>query len=220
MRPPGWFRVVRAGAFAAVCVVLSQFGHDVMAARPAPLWAGWTALAGVGAAGYRLADRRRPAWWILLAVQVTQIGLHVWFSRCTSEGAAPVTTHMRMGGGVMHAAGGMTGTHGMSLGMLGAHALAGCLAAAWLYAGERALWRALRVVAEVLADRTLRVLALPVRTCLPAGPSPVRSAHRRGEDELAPDVAVLRHVLVRRGPPEAKSLFASVRVTRPVAVTR
>jgi hypothetical protein len=42
--------------FAAVCVVLSQFGHDLMAARPASLWAGWAALAGVGAVGYGRTD--------------------------------------------------------------------------------------------------------------------------------------------------------------------
>ena len=216
MHPPGWFRLIRAGVFAAVCVVLSQFGHDVMAARPAPLWAGWAALAGVGAVGYCLADRRRPAWWILLAVQVAQVCLHVWFSCWTPAGSVSPSPPMEMRGGGMHAAtyGGSAMAHGagMSLGMLAAHALAGCLAAAWLYAGERALWRALRVVAEFLADRTLRVLALLVRTCPPAEPRPVDTAHRHGEDELAPEAAVLRHVLVRRGPPRAKSALAFISV--------
>jgi hypothetical protein len=120
-----------------VCVALSQYGHDLMAARPAPLWAGWAALAG----------------------------------------SAPPSLRMEMRGGGMHAAmdGGMAVSHGAgtSLGMLAAHAFAGCLAAAWLYAGERALRRALRVVAE-LADRTLRVLALLVRAFLPAYPRPAR----------------------------------------------
>jgi len=204
---------MRAGAFAAVCVALSQFGHDLMAARPAPLWAGWVALAGIGAVGYCLADRRRPAWWILLAVEVAQVCLHVWFSCCTPAGPASPALRMEMRGGGMHAAtdGGMALAHGagMSLWMFAAHALAGCLAAAWLYAGERALWRALRVIAEFLVDRTLRVLALLVRAGLPVDPRPARAAvGRRGEDEVPPEVAVLRHVLIRRGPPRARSVLA------------
>jgi hypothetical protein len=211
MRPPGWFRLIRAGAFAAVCVALSQYGHDLMAARPAPLWAGWVALAGVGAVGYCLADRRRPTWWILLAVEVAQVCLHVWFDWCTPAGSVPPSPRMEMRGGGMHAAmdGGMAMSHGAgtSLGMLAAHAFAGCLAAAWLYAGERALWRALRTVAGFLADRTLRVLALLVRAVRPAGPRPARAVVRRGEDEVPPEVAVLRHVLVRRGPPRAESVL-------------
>jgi hypothetical protein len=201
MRPPGWFRLMRAAVFAAVCaavcVALSQVGHDLMAARPPPLWAGWAALAGVGAVGYCLADRRRPAWWIVLAVEVAQICLHEWFAFCTPSGAGPVHMEMRAGG--MHMAGGLATEHGSgsSLGMLGAHALVGCLAALWLYAGERALWRALRTVVEFLVDRTLRLLIIlsPGRS---RGPVP---AALRGGDEAVPEVAVLRHVLVRRGPP-------------------
>jgi hypothetical protein len=212
MHPPGWFRLMRAGAFAAVCVVLSQLGHDVMAGRPAPLWAGWAALAGLGAVGYCLADRRRPAWWILLAVEATQVCLHVWFSCCTPAGSVSPAPRMDMQGGGMHAAtaGGMAVPHGagMSLGMLAAHALAGCLVAAWLYAGERALWRALGVIAEFLVDRTLRVLVRLVGTGLPAGPRPTRVAVGFGEDEVPPEIAVLRHVLIRRGPPRAESVSA------------
>ena len=203
---------MRAGAFAAVCVALSQVGHDLMATRPAPLWAGWTALAGVGAVAYCLADRRRPAWWILLAVEVAQVCLHVWFDCCTPSGPGPGPVHMEMRAGGMHAAGGLAASHGAgtSLGMLGAHALAGCLAALWLYAGERALWQALRVIVEFLVDRTLRLLALIVRSGPPYGRRPAPVSGGRGTDEAAPKVAVLRHVLVRRGPPRAGDRLAFV----------
>jgi hypothetical protein len=193
---------MRAGVFAAVCVALSQVGHDLMAARPAPLWAGWTALAGIGALGYCLADRRRPVWWILLAVEIAQVCLHVWFSCCTPSGAGPVPEEMRMQAGGMHMAGGLAMPHGagVSVGMMGAHALAGCLAALWLYAGERALWRTLQTVVEFLVDRTLRLLIL-VASDQWVGRGPARSTRGNGEDEAAPTVVVLRHVLVRRGPP-------------------
>ena len=206
MRPPGWFRLMRAGVFAAVCVALSQVGHDLMAARPAPLWAGWAALAGVGAVGYCLADRRRPAWWILLAVQAAQFVLHLWFSSCTPpSGPGPAPMRMPMHGEAVHTAGAMAAAHGpgTSLGMLGAHALAGCLAAAWLYAGERALWRALRVVAEFLAGRTLRALIPLLGAALPVNTGPPRIPAGRTEDEPPPESVVLRHVLARRGPPRA-----------------
>jgi hypothetical protein len=189
---------MRAGVFAAVCVALSQVGHDLMAARPARLWVSWVALAGVGAVGYCLADRRRPAWWILLAVQVAQVCLHVWFSCCTPSGPATGPVHMQMRAGGMHAAGSLAVSHGTgaSLGMFGAHVLAGCL------------WRALRVVAGFLVDRTLRVLILLLNAALPISPGPVRVTVGRVEDEPPPKVAVLRHVLVRRGPPRAGGLPA------------
>ncbi len=205
MRPPGWFRLVRGGVFAAVCVVLSQFGHDVMATRPAPLWAGWVALVALGGLGYCLADRRRPAWWILVAVEAAQACLHVWFSWCTPAATVPVPMRMPMPmpGESAVVRGGTVMSHGagMSLGMFGAHVLAGLLVAAWLYAGERALWRALRVVAEFLVVRTLRTLILLAQAGLPAGARPAPVTIGRGDNEVAPAVVVLRHVLVRRGPP-------------------
>jgi hypothetical protein len=201
---------MRAGAFAAVCVGLSQVGHDLMAARPAPLWAGWAALAGVGAVGYRLADRHRPVWWLLLAVEVTQACLHVWFGYCTPSAPGPRPMHMRMQGGAMRAAGDHLISHGASVsaGMFGAHVLAGCLAALWLYAGERSLWRALRLIAEFFADRTPRFFALIVRAGFPAERCPAPAAIGYDEDEAVPEPAVLWHVLTRRGPPRACVSFA------------
>src|SRR4051812_21602926 len=124
MGPPGWFRLMRAGVFASVCVVLSQVGHDLMASRPVPVWAGWTALAGVSAVGYCLADRRRPAWGILLAVEVVQACLHLWFtwSASTDPGSAFRHPGMAMQGGVHHVTSAdvplpMTHGGGMSVGM-------------------------------------------------------------------------------------------------------
>ena len=202
---------MRAGVFAAVCVVLSMAGHDLMASRPAPAWAGWAALAGVTAVGYCLADRRRPAWWIVLAVEAAQACLHLWFAWCIAPdpGAAPARPAMTMHGGVHHVVSTWTmsqsgGTSG--LGMTGAHALAGMLVALWLYAGERALWRPLGLIAESLLDPALRVFALLVLADVVVDRRP-RGTADRGEDEVRPVVAALRHVLVRRGPPRDTYAF-------------
>ncbi|GAA4623848.1 hypothetical protein GCM10023196_021700 [Actinoallomurus vinaceus] len=192
---------MRAGVFASVCVVLSMAGHDMMAARPAPAWAGWTALAVVTAVGYRLADRRRSAWWILLAVEVAQICLHQWFTWATPS--APGHLVMTMDGGAHHVVGAAPPVrHGASagLGMLSAHAIAGMLVALWLYAGERALWRALSALGESLLGRTLRALVLLAYADLHTPPRPSAAPCRR-DDDPPPVAAALRHVLVRRGPP-------------------
>ncbi|WP_345465551.1 hypothetical protein [Actinoallomurus oryzae] len=208
MVPPGWFRLVRAGGFASVCVVLSKAGHDLMASRPAPAWSGWIALAAVSAVGYCLADRRRPLWWILLAVEVAQTCLHLWFTWSTppNPGAAPgrlgVVTH----GGMHHLSvagtpAGMSHGGGMSAGMWGVHALAGLLVALWLYAGERALWHALAAIVGSLVGRTLRSLRIVLSGGLGADRAMSGANPWRGEDETPPALEGLRHALVRRGPP-------------------
>jgi hypothetical protein len=177
-----------------------------MASRPAPVWAGWAALAGVSAVGYCLAGRRRQAWWILLAVDVVQACLHLWFtwSTSTEPGSAPRRLGVAMHGGmhqVMSADVPMPHGGGMSVGMVGVHALAGVFAAAWLYAGERALWRALGLIAGVLLGPTLQAFALLLRADLAVDRCPAGALRKRGDDEGPPVAAVLRHVLIRRGPP-------------------
>ncbi|MCO6000097.1 hypothetical protein [Actinoallomurus rhizosphaericola] len=200
---------MRAAVFAGVCVVLSLAGHDLMASRPAPLWAGGAAVAGVTAVGYCLADRRRSAWWILLAVEVVQACLHEWFAWATPADPGSALAHpaMTMHGGVHAAVGsGMAvpmnhGAGASGLGMAAAHTLAGALVALWLYAGERAAWRVLDVLAEAVLRPALRVLLLLAHANLLASRRPGGVRRRRGVDQTPPAVAVLRHVLVRRGPP-------------------
>ncbi|MEV5754455.1 hypothetical protein AB0L00_42150 [Actinoallomurus sp. NPDC052308] len=120
---------------------------------------------------------------------------------------------MTMHGGVHHVAGAspaMTMSHGdgmSGLGMIGAHVLAGVLVALWLYAGERALWRALGVIAESLLDPALRVFALLMLADIGVDGRPRGADGRRDEDAVRPAVAVLRHVLVRRGPPRGAGVL-------------
>lgn len=213
MVPPGWFRLVRAGGFASVCVVLSQAGHDLMASRPAPAWAGWVAMAGVSAVGYCLADRRRSLWWILLAVEVVQVCLHLWFTWSSAgTGADPTRLRMVAHGGMHHLTGAgapmaMSPVGGVAAGMLAVHASAGLLVALWLYAGERALWHALGTIVGLLVGRTLQTFWFFLRGCLTAARESTDTGPWRGEDETPPAaVVVLRHVLVRRGPPRPPGL--------------
>jgi hypothetical protein len=190
MVAPAWFRLLRAGVFALVCVVLSLAGHDLMAAAPTPLWSGGVALAMAVGVGYCLADRRRPLWWLLLAMAAGQCALHVWFSCTTpalSAGRRTVMAMPGMGHGVELAV-----SHGaMSAGMLAAHALVSLVVACWLWAGERAAWRLLALLLGGL--RILSVLFGGVEP--PYDPVPA------GGERGRPRTVVLRHVVVRRGPP-------------------
>lgn len=212
MVPPRWFRLVRSGVFASVCVALSRTGHDLMAARAVPIWATWTALAAVTAVGYCLADRRRSAWWILLAVEVVQFCLHLWFSSCT-PGASSVNPGMAMQDGMhAHTVLPMPPGGGGSAGMLGAHALAGVLVTAWLYAGERVLWRTLGAIAGLLPAGAIRAFFAHARGDLAPDRGPSPAVRLRGEDETALALGALRHALVRRGPPPEHRLLVTTAV--------
>lgn len=209
MRPPAWFRLTRAGLFAAVCVVLSMTAHGLMHPRPLPAYAGPVAFAALTGLGFCLADRRRSVWWLLLAVEVVQGCLHLWFSAVSAPAgsaaggnASPMPDHMP---GMHHLVTGPvqpTGSHaGMSdWGMLGAHLVAGALVALWLSAGERAAWRALAAMTRLLLGPALRVLMLLMGVtgvCRPGG----GKTGPGSSDIPRSRIGALRHTVVRRGPP-------------------
>ncbi|GAA4585700.1 hypothetical protein GCM10023194_29140 [Planotetraspora phitsanulokensis] len=203
MRPPGWFRLMRAGLFAVVCVGLSQAGHDLMAPRPVPAWSVGVALGLVVTIGYRLAGRERSLGWILGGVETIQLYLHMWFSWTTPSGTSPDV--VRLGDAPLMMPGHMESmavTHGgMSTPMMfAAHALAGAFVAVWLAVGERALWRTLRALSGILSSHLGWLLALVQVRPLTAGPASIRPI---GQDDAAPPAALLRHTLARRGPPSA-----------------
>jgi hypothetical protein len=54
------------------------------------------------------------------------------------------------------------------------------------------------------------VLIILIRAVVPVSSCPVRIKAGRAEDEAPPKIAVLRHVLVRRGPPRAGGCLAFV----------
>ncbi|MEV5704065.1 hypothetical protein [Actinoallomurus sp. NPDC052274] len=202
MRPPAWFRLMRAGVFAAVCVMLSVAAHGLMHPRPLPAYAGAGAFAVLTGVGYFLADRRRSVWWLLLAVEVVQGGLHLWFSAVSAGPAAEWDTSRTHMPGMHHLAPGpgrSATAHG-GWGMLIAHLLAGVLVAVWLSAGERAAWRALTAMTRLLLAPALRVLALLLGVSITPRPGGAQAGDgsRTGP---RPQIGALRHTVVRRGPP-------------------
>ena len=86
-----------------------------------------------------------------------------------------------------------------------AHTVAALVAAWWLRRGERAAWSLARRVAAV-ADRPLRLL-IALLAVEPATP-PLRTAVFTAAAAVTPAGRVLRHQLVRRGPPPRSRALA------------
>ncbi|REK88629.1 hypothetical protein DY245_20310 [Streptomyces inhibens] len=106
--------------------------------------------------------------------------------------------HMGLGGRTADA---MPTMHHMGFGMLAAHVLAGLVCAWWLHRGERAVFALLAALAAA-TDRSLhRLLRLFVaRATVPvAPPGPLRFQRPVTAGQL--HLAVVRHAVVRRGPP-------------------
>jgi hypothetical protein len=183
------FRLARAVVFATVCVALATTGH-VMASHaavpPAAVAGGLAVLVAVAAA---LAGTERSLATILAGLTGGQFMLHVLFT-AAQHGQYPTHAHLARpvasGGG----------------GMVLAHLVAAVVSAWWLRRGERAVWALARKVAAAVG-RPAR--ALPARYAPPSPPPrPVAGAapgSRRGG-------AVLRHVVIRRGPPSPSTALA------------
>ncbi|MEW2407796.1 hypothetical protein [Streptomyces griseoviridis] len=227
----GWCRTVRAGVFAAVCVVLAALGHATMSGASVPWWAMAAGAAATGAAGWLLAGRERGRAVIVAVVTAAQAVLHETFSLAQTltpaRGAGSTSMHatlthstpthsmdmhsmempmpsmggMDMGAGA-HAVGGMAGLH-QAHGMSGA-ASVGMFAAHLVAAVLCGLWLAHgeRAVFQVLRA-TAAWLAAPLRLLL-ALPAPADrpSAHRRRAPAAdAPVRLLLVSSLTFRGPP-------------------
>ncbi|RJL30139.1 MFS transporter [Bailinhaonella thermotolerans] len=172
------FRAARAAAFAVVSLGLGVLAHLVAGGGvSSPV-----ALAGLVAsfaAAFALAGRERPFAVILPLLLALQGGLHALFS--LSHAADPAVQ-------AGHAHAGLT----PGLGMLVMHGWAVGLTALWLARGEALLWSLLRRLGV-----RLRVLLLarvdPAHTVFLAVPRDVRPR--------VPRSAVLRHTVIRRGPP-------------------
>lgn len=100
-----------------------------------------------------------------------------------------------------HTAHTMPGMHHSGFGMLAAHLLAGLVCAWWLHRGERAVFALLAALAAV-ADRSLhrliRLFVTGVAEPVPSG-GPRRFPRPMASGQL--HLAVVRYVVVRRGPP-------------------
>ncbi|MDQ0584794.1 hypothetical protein [Streptomyces rishiriensis] len=211
----GWCRTLRAGVFAAACVLLAALGHVLMSGTPVHWRTVVVGTAATGAAGWFMAGRERGRAMIVTVVVAAQAVLHETFSlaRTRPSGAAPGRgtapdgmdmgssdvmdmsgmTHMAHGSGLGH-------THSMaataSFGMLAAHLLAAVLCGLWLAHGERAVFRVLRAAAARLAAPLRMLLALPV----PARRPPVRRRRTRAHRSPLARFLLCRSV-TSRGPP-------------------
>ncbi|WP_328549966.1 MULTISPECIES: hypothetical protein [unclassified Streptomyces] len=76
----GWCRTLRAGVFAAACVLLAALGHVTMSGTPVPWWTMAAGTAASGMAGWFLAGRERGRTLIVTVVVAAQAVLHETFS--------------------------------------------------------------------------------------------------------------------------------------------
>ncbi|MGW4881879.1 hypothetical protein ACWEPI_35650 [Streptomyces sp. NPDC004262] len=88
----GWCRAVRAGVFAAVCVLLAALAHATMSGTAVPWWAMAAGTAGTGTAGWLLAGRERGRTLIVGVVTAVQAVLHETFSQAQSLASASTAT--------------------------------------------------------------------------------------------------------------------------------
>ncbi len=192
MAPATAFRKTRSTVFAVVCVTLAAAGH--LAAGHTAI-APWTLAAGLVATyvvAWTLAGTQRSLATLGGGMLGGQFALHALFV----AGMA--------GQGMPHQAAAQVAQddHG-GLAMTLAHAAAALVSAWWLWHGERLAWTLFRRAAR-LAAWPLRALAtaLAVRPT-PAGPIriPPRALRRP-----RPRPPLLRHSLVRRGPPSPYAL--------------
>ncbi|MFJ4626848.1 hypothetical protein [Streptomyces sp. NPDC088847] len=223
----GWGRTLRAGVFAAACVLLAALGHVMMSGTSVPWWTMGAGAAATGTAGWFLAGRERGRGLIVAVVVAAQTVLHETFSLGQSlMPAGGGTASADMGGmhmsssdsmsmdamdmsGMNHMAHGSAAvghTHTMtgsaSLGMLAAHLLAAVLCGLWLAYGERAVFRVLRAAAARLVAPLRMLLALPV-------PARHPSVRRRRTSEYRPSLArfLLCYSVTSRGPPTGTAVI-------------
>ncbi|MFF4157994.1 hypothetical protein [Streptomyces sp. NPDC001678] len=217
-------RALRAGVFAAVCVLLAALGHAVMSGTTVPWWAIAVALTTTGGCAWFLAGRERGPLLITLATVGAQTGLHSFFTvaqsvadRATGPvaggesatasdlvcGGFTASTAMPMDHGSMppmdHGMGGMSMSmhagHG-ALGMWSAHVLVALICGIWLSGGEQAAFR----LGRTIATRLRGPLVLLFHD-VPARPRPprVRAGFGRAAQRLRQ--LLYAHVLATRGPP-------------------
>ena len=218
MRASLALRSLRAGVFAAVCVGLASAAHDLsMHAVPAPGTMA-AAFAAAGAVGCLAGSREQSLRAITVAMVLVQVGLHLLFDAAspTPPPTVPMPSMPGMDGMSdlasmpgMDGARGMAGMAGMPHSMTGqafaAHALAALLAAWWLRRGEAAVWSLLRRAAALAPY--LLTWAARARIALSPRPLDLRAAAFGWEfaSRLRPHL-LLRHALIRRGPPASGPL--------------
>ncbi|KAK1177077.1 hypothetical protein B7755_002195 [Streptomyces sp. NBS 14/10] len=197
---------VRAGLFAVVGTVLATFGHHAIAEGTVP-WRLVSCLAAAQFAGvWPLARRHCPPAATMLFTLATQGVLHLALSWADGDTPTGTPGHAAHAGHLTAAPGGGHAWHYAGPAMTTVHALA-ALAVAWLLHRADA-----RLVAALEMLRTLaRAAAAALAQALPRRPAtgaerplrlPGRQAWDRDDLPARAGGEVLRHVVVRRGPPQ------------------
>jgi hypothetical protein len=212
-------RALRALPFATVCTVVSAAGHELASGMQVPLRLVLLGWAAVWAAATLLAGRERGLVAITAALAAGEFGLHELFhlgghAAMAASGhgsgsaagdllcgplphgttaaqvlaAAGLDPHAYLAAAAAHGPGGLTPA------MIAGHTLAALVGGWWLRRGERAVWRLLR--ARVLAPLRLLLAVLTGGAPEPAAPPRVF-----GGEPATPVAVLLRHAVVRRGPP-------------------
>ncbi|WP_182907320.1 MFS transporter [Microbispora sp. H13382] len=192
MRASLSFRLARSVAFSAVCVLLAVGAHRFAGGGgPAPA-ALLTGVLVVAAGAAVAAGRERSPQAIVGLLLGAQAFLHFLFDVTASAAEAG---HPTWHGGLS-----------AQTGMLTAHLTAGLLTGWWLARGEEALWSVLRGIGArvVRCLRAVAALVTALSALLGADLAAARRPHRRPAPDAGrvPHAAgVLRHAVVRRGPP-------------------
>lgn len=174
------YRAARAVVFATVCVGLAITGHMLTSGEPVLLLPAATGgLAALTVIGLVLAGTERSLPTILGGLLGGQFMLHAVFA------AARHGQHLTHVHAMPPSSGGAA--------MTATHVAAALVSAWWLRRGERAVWD----LAKRVAAGVLRRVLPPASPVPPATPWPLATA----VPGLRPGCDVLRHVLVRRGPP-------------------
>jgi hypothetical protein len=187
--------------FATVCVTLATLGHALTSAAEVPVWAIGAGFGGVLAVTLVLAGHERSLPTILGGLLGGQFVLHSLYAAATGP-ALPAPDAGSAGHHVIAEAPG----HESGLAMTLAHVAAAVVSAWWLRRGERAAWSLARRIAD-LADRPVRVLLALFAGFEPAA-APPRISLIPAVGETSTVGLVLRHVVVRRGPPARSRALA------------
>ncbi|WP_285777068.1 MFS transporter [Microtetraspora sp. NBRC 13810] len=177
-------RLARSAAFSVVCVALAALGHGLAGGTGPAAWAVAAGGTVVMLLATATAGRERSAAVISVGLIATQLFLHELFALDGST--ASLSTHLHGGGSGL----------GESVGMLAAHLTATLITGWWLARGEAALWSLLRRLGSAV---TRRLGALLRRTG--SAPRPLPPVPAAGRRPAASPAAVLRHTVIRRGPP-------------------
>jgi hypothetical protein len=201
--PHPLFRTSRAVAFATVCVTLATLGHVLTSTAAVPVWAIAAGFGGVLAVTLALAGHERSLATILGGLLGGQFALHSLYAAATAP-PLPADPAAAAAGHHTVAAVPVPG-HESGLAMTFAHVAAAVVSAWWLRRGERAAWTLARRVAA-LAGRPLRAL-LALLGAEPAAPAP-RTPVVRAAVPASSAGGILRHQVVRRGPPRRSRALA------------